>query len=677
MAIDKVKKITLVVPVSSLDALQERLYDLSLMHVIDACDQLGEDETLFSRPAVDAQSIERRIGDLSYIESVCQAFVPKHQSLVEGFAPLPVPITRDEMAEHLSWQGLETLLKETRKLEERHNSQANRIAEIEAQVRDLSVFTNLPFDVRSLDKFRRFRAFIGRMPLEQWRKMMQAGDTEDLLLAELVRQEGKQALIVAASREELSTETLTHLRHHGFLELQAPALDAPVAETIERLEAEKADLEGEVKVSTEAIKNLAKRERPRIHILLGYWESEHAKMVARNRMAISKRVGLLTGYVRARDMAKLTAVLDKEFPHLDMVEQPFEPGEKIPVSLTMHAVFQPGELLINMFGVPDYHAFDPTPFVTGVYVMMFGICFGDTIYGIGLMALCWWLRKKYRDYRTVRGFFQLFFYCGITTTLVGFFTGSWLGDIYKYMWPDNFLLRLVQWMDAHGVLLDLLKSPMVGLLLALAFGVLNQFYGILLRMYRDARQNKWADAILDGGTWLVVLPGLLILASKIFVPTPPAVFAVGKWMFLVGAVVLILSQGRGEKGLIGKAINGVVSIYGILGTYGCSAFVGDMLSYSRLLALGLTTSIVAMSFNIIAGVLKEMIPVVGIVLFVVFLIFGHIFNFFVSILSAFVHSARLLFLEMFSRFYEPGTERFSPLGFSSKRVQIVEGNKSP
>jgi V/A-type H+-transporting ATPase subunit I len=133
---------------------------------------------------------------------------------------------------------------------------------------------------------------------------------------------------------------------------------------------------------------------------------------------------------------------------------------------------------------------------------------------------------------------------------------------------------------------------------------------------------------------------------------------------------LVLTQGRKEKGLLGKGITGVVSLYGILGTYGATSFMSDALSYSRLLALGMATGILGLSINMMGDMTKG-IPYVGPVICVLLIIGGHIFNFAVSILGAFVHPARLILLEFFSRFYEAGGRRFAPLGLSSKRVEIV------
>ena len=132
-------------------------------------------------------------------------------------------------------------------------------------------------------------------------------------------------------------------------------------------------------------------------------------------------------------------------------------------------------------------------------------------------------------------------------------------------------------------------------------------------------------------------------------------------VFVLACVGLVLTQGRHETTLVAKAITGLVSLYGILGSYGCVTFIGDMLSYARLLALGLTTAIIGMSINIMANLVRGT-PWVGGVLFVLVLVLGHAFNFAVCILGAFVHSARLIFLEFFSRFYSADGVAFDMAG---------------
>lgn len=674
MAIETVRKIALVAPAAKVDALQQRLYDLALLHVTDAFETLGEnpEDALFRKPAVDTQHVERILHNLLAIESVFELCVHRKKSFIESFAPIPERVTPGEMAEHLAWDGLGALHDQARALGDALKEQQHCALEMAMHAEDLRLFLQLPFDVRHLAVLTKFGAALGRIPLASWSELMRTEAADRLLMGQLLIEQDKQAVVVVAWRAEQESAALELLRPAGFVEIQIPPLEQHAAERYREVEAAMhACQRREIEIRNEIIA-LESKWRRRVNVLLAHWEGEHQKLLARNHIAVSSRLAVVTGYVRVRDMKRLRALLSQEFPTVALMETDPSPGEAVPVSLRSHPLVRPGEIMIGMFGLPDYFAFDPTPFVIAVFVSFFGICFGDAVYGLGLIAFSAWMMHKYRQQPVLRNFFHLFIYCGITTALVGVFTGAWMGDIYKpeYLGAGNPLLRLVNWMTARGLILDPMKKPMTGLVVALGIGVFAQLYGIALKMYGAARRGRWAEAVFDGGLWFLAIPGILILISTMFGKPPAALVAAGKVMLAVSVVGLVLTQGRHEKGLFGKATTGLVSVYGILGSYGCVTFIGDMLSYSRLLALGLTTSVLAFVFNTIGGMVKSYgLP--GIALFLLILVLGHTFNFLVSMLGGFVHSTRLLFLEMFGRFYEMGGHRFKPLGFSSPRIQIV------
>jgi len=261
----------------------------------------------------------------------------------------------------------------------------------------------------------------------------------------------------------------------------------------------------------------------------------------------------------------------------------------------------------------------------------------------------------------------------MSSILFGALTGSWFGDLYKpdYLGKDNFFLHLQEMF----VVIDPMDKTIVALLCALGIGICNQFYGIILKMYGALRNRDFLGAFSDGVCWIVTLVGVLIMVGKMFTDIPAALFNTGFWLFIAGAVGLVLTQGRDFKSPLARLAGGLVSLYGIMGSYGITAFIGDTLSYCRLLALGLTTSIVAMSFNLMAGMLRE-VPYVGFILFLIVLMVGHLFNFCISVLGAFVHSMRLIFVEFFGRFYEGGSRPFQPLGFDSPAC-IVKRSGEP
>ncbi len=161
---------------------------------------------------------------------------------------------------------------------------------------------------------------------------------------------------------------------------------------------------------------------------------------------------------------------------------------------------------------------------------------------------------------------------------------------------------------------------------------------------------------------MLLLIGFAVLAAGMV--TTPVLITVGAVIALACAVGLVLTQGRGKKGIVGKAIGGLASLYDITG------YISDLLSYSRLLALGLTTGVMAQVFNMLATMMGT--NVLGIVFMVVIFIVGHLVNIGLNALGAYVHTMRLQYVEMFSKFYEGGGKEFEPFSLNTKYIKIQE-----
>jgi V/A-type H+-transporting ATPase subunit I len=304
-----------------------------------------------------------------------------------------------------------------------------------------------------------------------------------------------------------------------------------------------------------------------------------------------------------------------------------------------------------------------------MFFMFFGMCFGDLVYGIMLIGVAALLKRRFAGQKNLVEFFRLFTYAGVTTIIFGVLTGSWASDLTSYFGQGNALDRL----RVRLTLLDPMQKPMLALGIAIGIGIVNQFYGIVLKFLSSIWKGDIKSALYDGGLWFVYLSSLLAAGLSAAGALPGGIAKPALAVVIASAVGLVLTQGRDQKTWGLRIATGVVSLYGILGGYGTTSFIGDVLSYSRLLALGMTTTVIGMAFNIVAGFVR-IVPVAGWALFVLVVLFGHSFNFIMSILGSFVHPARLMFLEFFGRFYESGGTAFRPFGFRSNAVELVEAH---
>jgi len=682
MAIDPIKKLTIICPGSTSRRLVRAIHDLGVVEVINACDRLEGAETVLRRPDVSTDEVDEKLHKIELILNLLNVFAPEQQGFFEGLTPLPLVVEHDEINRTVQEFDLNRVFTAASELDETYRRADRAINEIQNQLRDLAPLEDLPFDISDISGLKRVQLLLGyvrRRDLdlldpqgEPWRgaawEVVKPGcllrkdvSEEEIRHAEEALARAETVKVVFAFLPEAREAVTKALGALEFEEISLPDVPGRVRDQIRQLKGDLAEWQGRLAQVAAKVKEMAELRRS-LTILKAFWLGTRNRRAALARGLRGNWTHVMCGYVRTQDLPALEQMLQRQFASSVLVVDDPAPGENVPVSLSMPKRSRPIQLLVQLFGLPSYQSFDPSPFLIVNFYVFFGICFSDVGYGALLIILSLYLAKKTRKYRNLYDFSRMFLYCGISTVIFGAALGSWFGDLYKaeYLGEGNLLLAL----QSRVALLDPMDKTVVALVLALGIGMLNQFYGIILKMYGALRHREWAAAFCDGFLWLLTLPGMVILISKLLVDTPPALFRVGLWLFGLGAVGLVLTQGRNVKNPISRLLVGVVSLYGIVGSYGCTAFIGDVLSYCRLLALGLTTSIVALSFNMMAGMVRA-IPHVGFILFLIILVFGHVFNFLISVLGAFVHAMRLIFVEFFGRFYEGGARPFQPLGFDS------------
>ena len=369
----------------------------------------------------------------------------------------------------------------------------------------------------------------------------------------------------------------------------------------------------------------------------------------------------LAGWVRSADEAELKRVLAPWEREIDLQVHAPQDGDNPPVTLENPKFAQPLEMLTMLYGAPVYGGADPSVPMFPFFLLFFGLCYGDAGYGVVVAAITWYVLHKYRSmsegpYR----FIKLIFYSGIATIIVGALTGGWFGNMVDEFPFLSFLRPVV-----HGMaVINPMEQPMVMLGLSLALGLVHIFYGLAIAFYTNVRHGKVFAAVADQGGWALLLIGLLTLGASTQVPSlAPA----GKLLALGGAALLILTQGREKPTLFGKLTSGVLSLYGV------TSYLGDVLSYSRLLALGLVGSAVAMIINLMSSMVAG-VPYVGWVLALLLFFGGQIFSMVINILGAFVHPLRLQYVEFFGKFYESGGTQFEPLTYRTEYVTVAEND---
>jgi len=688
MSIERMKTLWLFAPGGRTREILDRLAGLGLSHLTD-CGLTASEELRalgIQRAYPEAADIERRVHLLRETLETLSAFHRTSREFLANFIATPMEVCAAEVRQALAGLDVEGLHAEVRALVREHAAKRASLDEARQREKALAPLAGLRLTIPGSEALRHTAAWVGTMSLAQFERLRQSGRLPAGCLLNLAGQVRRRAVAqvacLAADREAVAAI----LREFGFEVIPPEKQTMTLDEYLAQRRTDVRRLAQEVEELGSRLKALALECQRRVEVALGYWEERLAIAQAAVLVARSRRLTVLKGYVRARDLDRLRTALAHQMPEVVLVTRDPAPGEPVPVALRNPRLFAPAEFLVNMFGLPDYFTFDPTPVIFFSFLIFFGFCFGDVVYGALLVACGLALARKYREYPNLRHFFQLLALGGVTTMLVGVLTDAWLADLYRpdYLGSGNPLLAVRNALTPldrskppvvteqgtyYPARFDMAANALSVLLVALLMGFINQMLGIVMLIVRKVRERDYVAAVCDGGFWLLLLPGVVGWAVSTFIGAPPAVGRTALALAVVGALGLVLTQGRDQKSLLGKALVGVVSLYGVVGTYGITSFVGDTLSYSRLLALGLTTGIVGASFNMMANMSRS-IPYIGLVAFIIVLVAGHGLNFFLSILGGFVHSARLTFVEFFGRFYQGGAPRFRPLGTWQGRLRV-------
>lgn len=665
MAIERMQRATFLTPKKDSEALVSLLQQTEFVHVEDITDKIDSEEMPLKRNSLPTEEADHKLARISFIEDLLQRFSPAKRGLVGSIVQVPMVVDEDEVKKLRDEFPLDEMFEQCRELAHEHAENEKSIQAAQAEIEDLMFYIRLPFDLADLNNLKMVKPWMGEVSVKAWQQLRADEWIADkLAVQEVYRQKRTVHLCVIAMPDD-AEEAAARLRKYGFAERAIPSLDVSAEERVEKLKTDIERMDIDKDNIAETVVELAEKRRE-VLILKGFWNAELERLRAASSGASASRIALYRGYVKESSAEDLRRTLEERLPGTSLVLEAPSTGENVPVSLSASTLMRPMRFMVRMFGLPDYFSFDPTPYLALSFLIFFGFCFGDVFYGLALCLLAGYLAKKAKPYEGLYDFCMMFFYCGVITFIIGLLTGAWASDLPAYFGEDNAWLRFTE----RLAVVDSLEKPILMLLVALGLGAVNQFYGIILKGYQCAIKGDYFGMVFDAGAWLIMLPGFMISVSTLFFPVPGWLLNIGLGMMAVSGIALILTQGRHEDSIIGKAMTGVISIYGILGSYGCVSFFGDLLSYSRLLALGLTTFIVGMSFNVMAEILRD-IPMAGVVLFALVLIIGHAFNFAVSILGAFVHPARLIFLEFFGRFYEGGAPPFRPLSRSNDEVMVV------
>ena len=481
-----------------------------------------------------------------------------------------------------------------------------------------------------------------------------------------VSSEAGKLCLAAVCLKEQAQELEEALRMQGFAR-PAQLVSGIPAQELQNLQDQVARIHEESGETEEKIRSLH-NNKDKLQLISDYFRIRAQKYEVLGQLRQSASTFFVTGYLPKKQVPSIEKRLTEKYDIVFEAED--AEGEGVPVVLKNGKFGAAGEGVLAAFGLPGKGEIDPSTIMTACYVFLFGLMLSDAAYGLIVFAVCLGVLLKFpRMESGMQKSIRLFMYCGLSTLFWGVMFGGYFGDFVD-VFSRVYLHRPV---TIKPVWFAPLNEPMRLLVFSMLFGLIHMFLGMGLKGYMLIRDKKYLDFFCDVVLWFMLLMGLILIfipssmfrsISQMDLNLPAVVIQIGKWMAIIGAVGILLMSGRDKKNPFLRLALGAYDLYNITG------WVSDILSYSRLLALGLATGVIASVMNQMGSMLGD--SIFGWIVFILVFVIGHTFNLLINLLGAYVHTCRLQYVEFFGKFFEGGGKEFHPFRENTKYVAIKE-----
>lgn len=630
MSIAKMNKVTIIGTKDKEEAILKKIMKNGFLQIEDMSSLVDEEEykDIFTKDekSEDVANINQKLIETEKAISNIKKYNKTKKSMFDG----------KEIYKDLSEKESDSLFIEVQKINEvslkieKNNSE---IEEMNEQKQELEPWTTFSiFD--SLNNVNYIKIILGTVEVKYKQEQIQTSlDKEKIDYSLTIVKKDKTKMYVAlVIKNENIVSVRRILKQFNFVEKEFKLQNETIREKIEKLNNRISELnkENEIYKSQIMLKQVKKFEN-----LYDYFLCQKDLKLIQRKVVTTKNTFYLEGWMPEG------CKLENNNEYIIKIRKEQE-NEDAPVYIQNNNLVQPFQSITNMYSVPNKKELDPNPIMAFFYILFFGLMLSDAGYGLLLTLGCLFLIKKKKYGKNEGSLIKLLTYCGISATIWGFFFGSFFGNLIP--------LKAV---------IDPLTDVMPLMGLSLLLGIIHIYMGMFMKAIMLIKEKKIFDAICDILVWYLLLTGVFLLVVPIVAGDIGIWSEVGKYLAIVGLVGVLLTGGRKEKNIIKKFTKGLSSLYGI------TSYFSDVLSYSRLMALCLSTGVIAQVVNLLGGLVGP-IPavIVGII--------GHGFNLANSALGSYVHTSRLQYVEFFGKFYEGGGKEFKPFKYNNKYTRIKE-----
>lgn len=398
-----------------------------------------------------------------------------------------------------------------------------------------------------------------------------------------------------------------------------------------------------------------------VRFLYDYYLAQAEKYRAVENTGVTESTVYVCGYLPQKYAEDVKFEVEKQFSAQMELSEPDYENSDVPVLIENNSFAAGVESITNMYSPPSNKDVDPNPVMSFFYYAFFGLMLSDAGYGLLMVIAMLFAKYKLKVKGSMKKTADMYLYCGISTVFWGTLFGGWFGDLIPTV-MKNFMgienpPSLALWLEPMNDTMDLLMYSML-------FGIVHLFAGLAIRFFMLIKEKNYLGAIFDVIPVVIFVTGFAIAGAAFIFTVPESIKPYGTILLSVGAVLIVLTAGRSSKNILGKLGGGLYALYNT-----ASGYLGDILSYSRLLALCLVTGVIANVVNLLAAMPGN------IIIFIIIFIVGHTINIAINLIGTYVHTNRLQYVEFFSKFYEGSGRTFTPFKINSKFFTIREDEK--
>ncbi|MGX7394877.1 V-type ATP synthase subunit I [Carnobacterium mobile] len=647
MAIAKMKKVTLLAEQTDKDLLLKAVQELQKLELIDLT-SLEESALLDyytkETPAVERTEYEEHLKDVQYALAYLKQHIPQpgmFAKLKKGRAEY----TLEELEASVSVSQLESLCQDISEREKQLIELDQKRKSVIEEESFLRKWEPLDFNPNDLADFKVIAGFIGTIATGNATEFKTAlKEAVPNYVDEIFQYKDEAAYLVITAKEN-QQEIESILNQFQFTKFNYPYRLLPKEELKRNLSENKKLSEQEQKIKKEILSFSSKIKE--LELGEEYFYNLMQREIGKSLLLNGKSLFLLNGWLEEEQLPELKKLLDEHMgsEQYAVVSEEIEMKEfkHVPVVLKNNKFVEPFESVTEMYSLPKYDDIDPTPFMMPFYLVFFGMMSADLGYGLVLLIGTYLAQKFFNLERGMAKFLRFFHLLSYSVIIWGLIYGSFFG----YELPFQ--------------LLSTTSDVITILVLSVVFGFIQLVYGLVINSGVKWRKQERASSYVDGMAWVGILVGIGLLVLGMLVFDNPILKVISYILIGVNVVGIILVTMLASKN---KGLGAALGLYNL---YGVTGYIGDLVSYTRLMALGVSGGSIAAAFNMIVDFLPPLAKfTVGIVLFIAL----HALNIFLTYLSAYVHTARLQYVEFFGKFYEGGGHALSPLKTFEKNIYL-------